>query len=393
MPSEILYGQNEKSESFALITEGEFDILFSDGTHTNLVATLSSGQPVGDVSLFDDNATRSATVKASKMATVYEISIERFKNLMLVAPKLRQVMFNHLVQKVYNGQRRLRKLGIQYTGDHNSPLKEISAEQARRLGMKFSLPKAKTKNKNKVLANAEVLAEKLYCVEEGEVILLDEGGKEIARLGPGSYCDEVAFYADTGRHPYSVVAQIGSKYSYITRKRFFRFTDNEPGILWPLANTLSKMLKEINTCLTKTDAYKLQAAIEEGTLENVTKIASDAAMDLNSHCPIENDMPKGTRFIHAATRYNRDKIVGYLISQGAKVDEKDEQGNSAAHIAALYNHLEVLQILYQHKAKMSEENNFHETPLKIAYDHGHTRIIDFLTSHGSTLDELSSPHN
>lgn len=388
---EILWRQDEKSKSFALITEGELAILFNDGTRSNLVATISSGQAVGDVSLFDDHATRIATVKAAKETIIYEISIPRFKNLMNVSPKLREFMFHHLVQKVYNGQQRLRKLGIFNTGDIKSPLKEISTEQARKLGMHFSI--AKRKKKTEIIANADTAAEKLICVEEGELVLVDSNDKEILRLGPNTYCDEVAFYSETGHHPYKVIARANSKYSYINRKQFFGFANREPDLLWVLANTLSKMLRDINTCLTKTEAYKLQAAIEQRNLNNVTKILSAAPIDVNGVCPIENDMVRGTRFIHLVARYNQDKILDLLISHGVNVDEKDDMGNSAAHIAAQYNSLEVLQILQQNKAKINEQNHNHETPLKIAHDLGNSRVINFLTSHGCCLDDLSSPHS
>ena len=56
----------------------------------------------------------------------------------------------------------------------------------------------------------------------------------------------------------------------------------------------------------------------------------------------------------------------YLLQQGARLDDTDQDGNSALHQAAFLGHLEVVEVLLQAGAKRGTKNKKGATPLQNA---------------------------
>jgi ankyrin repeat protein len=82
--------------------------------------------------------------------------------------------------------------------------------------------------------------------------------------------------------------------------------------------------------------------------------------------------------IHAVKRgTTTPAVVEYLLEQGCDVDSVDNLGYTALHWAAFFNRLEIAQLLFRYGAKLDARNNDGETPADLATAHGHH---DFATA-------------
>ena len=85
--------------------------------------------------------------------------------------------------------------------------------------------------------------------------------------------------------------------------------------------------------------------------------------------------------------------VAELLSQGARVDARDEQGFTPLMAAAQFGHTEVCKLLLETgKANVKETTPDDFTPLLLAAHFGHTEVCELLLDHGSDLEE-SEPVN
>jgi ankyrin repeat protein len=69
-----------------------------------------------------------------------------------------------------------------------------------------------------------------------------------------------------------------------------------------------------------------------------------------------------------------------LIDAGAKVDERNINGNTALLIATKNNNLEISKLLIDKGAKVDEKNKFDDTPLLWATRNNNTEIIELIES-------------
>lgn len=81
----------------------------------------------------------------------------------------------------------------------------------------------------------------------------------------------------------------------------------------------------------------LSVAISKGDIETVKKFVEYGA-DVN-----ENS--NGLSPLMIAARYNKTEIIKFLLSKGARLDEKDENGFTALKHAQLSNANEAIQLL------------------------------------------------
>ncbi|HSD07711.1 ankyrin repeat domain-containing protein [Flavobacterium sp.] len=83
----------------------------------------------------------------------------------------------------------------------------------------------------------------------------------------------------------------------------------------------------------------LGTAILKGDLETVKKFVEYGA-DVN-------EKSNGMTLLMIAARYNKTEIIKFLLSKGANVSEKDENGFTALKHAELSNAQEAIQLLKQ----------------------------------------------
>ena len=83
----------------------------------------------------------------------------------------------------------------------------------------------------------------------------------------------------------------------------------------------------------------LSVAISKGDIQTVKKIVEYGA-DVN-------EISNGLSPLMFAARYNKIEILKFLLSKGARLDEKDENGFTALKYAELSNAKEAAQLLKQ----------------------------------------------
>jgi ankyrin repeat protein len=99
-------------------------------------------------------------------------------------------------------------------------------------------------------------------------------------------------------------------------------------------NSFSKVKIEFNETVTP-----LSVAISKGDIDSVRKFVEYGA-DVN-------EKSNGMSPLMIAARYNKTEIIKFLISKGARLDEKDEKGFTALKYAELSNANEAVQLLKQ----------------------------------------------
>lgn len=368
-----LYKQGAEADSFALITEGQLEVIVYQDNRGKTVATLGKGDSVGDMSLFVEQGKRTATVKAIETTTIYEISKEAFKRLMSVKHELMRFMFAQLVQKAYNGEKHLQQLGLSLENNSNSLMKSLSHEEVRSFTRYFQSREGKV---GKCLVAAGKKAEKLIYIDDGEASLSDNRENEIGKLRYGDYYSEIAFLAE-GTYPFKMQVCGGHCfYSTISQKDFKKFLKKHPGALVKMAAVLTDRIMQINKCLKDTNVYALQRACEEGNIPKLKEIIAES-VELDAPLPVFNNADAGFRAIHIAAQHNRIEVVKLLLKHNIDIDIVDDFGNSAVHIAARENNVQILEFLKSNKSNMYLYNFQKETPYDVARNAGHQEAMEF----------------
>ncbi len=110
---------------------------------------------------------------------------------------------------------------------------------------------------------------------------------------------------------------------------------------------------------------------------NTTKLTQTQQKELND------------RLIDAAK--NEDiKNVRELLANGADVDAKDKNGETALHWAACDGRVDVAKILIEKGADVDAKSNFNETSLHKAAFYGHVEVVKFLIENGVNVDATNN---
>ena len=92
----------------------------------------------------------------------------------------------------------------------------------------------------------------------------------------------------------------------------------------------------------------------------------------------------GTAPLHFAICNGHRDIAEYLISEGADINAKNnEGGQTPLHIAARNGQKDVVELLIAKGADVNALNNSGWMPLKLAENQGHTEIIELLRKHAA----------
>ena len=88
-------------------------------------------------------------------------------------------------------------------------------------------------------------------------------------------------------------------------------------------------------------------------------------------------LERNKKLLKAAEEGNVD-LVTTLLEEGAEVEYKDEDGDTAAHEAAKGGHDAVLTILLDNGAMVNTRGRWDRTPIMYAAEKGHTTTIKLL---------------
>ena len=121
----------------------------------------------------------------------------------------------------------------------------------------------------------------------------------------------------------------------------------------------------------------LLQAIQKGNFDRVVKLVNQGA-DFNAN--INGFLP----LVEAAMKRS-NKIAEYLIKQGANVNLKDKDGDTALLAAALKGNLKIFKLLLKKGAKIKVTNKKGSTPLLYAAYSGNAKIAEILLEKGADV--------
>ncbi|NSX83811.1 hypothetical protein GOM44_06360, partial [Wolbachia endosymbiont of Atemnus politus] len=91
--------------------------------------------------------------------------------------------------------------------------------------------------------------------------------------------------------------------------------------------------------------------------------------------------------LHIATRYGHDNIVEVLLSNGAKINAKDNKSRTPLELAVAHGHLQVVKMLLQYKkVDMNDKGNDDWTILHIASQESNLEMVKYLADKGSNIN-------
>lgn len=128
----------------------------------------------------------------------------------------------------------------------------------------------------------------------------------------------------------------------------------------------------------------LWAAAQTGNLEAVKgSIASGA--DVNS-----SDQ-EGDTALHLAAKY--PAVAAYLIQKGAKVNVRNNWGDTPVFRVANSGNLKMVQFFADKGAELDIRNDHGATPLNYASCNGHIAVMRYLIDHGANLNTPGNGHS
>jgi hypothetical protein len=123
-----------------------------------------------------------------------------------------------------------------------------------------------------------------------------------------------------------------------------------------------------------------------------------AAYLLLEHDADPEILSQGKTSLMFASRYNRPEIAKLLLSQGADINNTNEDKNTAFHYAAKYSNLEILKLLNENGADINMVNADSWTALDFSIINDKEQITEYLKSIGTELfpkrisDSFDGPH-
>ena len=91
----------------------------------------------------------------------------------------------------------------------------------------------------------------------------------------------------------------------------------------------------------------------------------------------------GWPLLTIASREGRKPLVELLLKSGAKVDDKNNSGETALHYAAANGHKAVAEVLLKNKADVNARSEIGATPLALAQGAGKQDVVALLKKHGA----------
>jgi ankyrin repeat protein len=135
------------------------------------------------------------------------------------------------------------------------------------------------------------------------------------------------------------------------------------------------------------DVFFLQKYALRGDLESIKKLLQ------SSRKP--RKLVRATNYfhrtaLHYAARGDHPKICELLLSLGAYVSARNENGWTPLHDAARLGHANITRLLIQHGAKVNAKNRFRSTPLHMACKHDHWECVKAFLEFSKKIDFMAS---
>ncbi len=119
----------------------------------------------------------------------------------------------------------------------------------------------------------------------------------------------------------------------------------------------------------------------------VAKLLLDHGADVNAHDkfsgPIGPASISGTVLQVAINLGPNEGMAKLLVENGAKLDERDPDGNTELHLAAMKGYADLARLLAGHGADVNAVNKHNRTALYYAAEHGYRRTADALIAVGA----------
>lgn len=119
-------------------------------------------------------------------------------------------------------------------------------------------------------------------------------------------------------------------------------------------------------------AGEIHEAAQKGDMKKVERFLNENPELLNV-----GDASQGRAPLHWAAFGGDAKLVGFLISKGANVHAKDNDGQTPLHLAATP---EVAQLLVERGSDVTARDNYGRTPLHYAAYYGRDKLGQYLIS-------------
>jgi len=126
---------------------------------------------------------------------------------------------------------------------------------------------------------------------------------------------------------------------------------------------------------------KIYDAIESGSVRDLKRWISP----LNVNQPLDNNSTP----LSIAVKYGTPEIIDFLLSQGANLNYKDEQGNTIIHDATKNPNPEVLKLLIDARTNIDTLNHYWESPIFTAEKHKNIPAVKQLLQNGAEINRRS----
>ncbi len=103
---------------------------------------------------------------------------------------------------------------------------------------------------------------------------------------------------------------------------------------------------------------------------------------LSKGADINSKDDNGATSLHKAALNNRTEMTAFLISKGANVKYRDMDGNTPLHWAAEAGKTGPAQVLLKNGADVNAKDDNGDTPMKLAVKNKHKNMVELLKKYG-----------
>nr|XP_047127742.1 uncharacterized protein LOC101237623 [Hydra vulgaris] len=136
------------------------------------------------------------------------------------------------------------------------------------------------------------------------------------------------------------------------------------------------------------NSFLLHQAAIEGLIDQVKLLIKKSYYNIEE---IDRINLQGCTPLHLASRFNRLKVVEYLLENGSQINKTtEEENNTPLLLAAKYNMTDIAKFLCEHGADVRIKNIHGSTALHLAASKGNIEICYALIQHGSDINATDS---
>ncbi len=116
---------------------------------------------------------------------------------------------------------------------------------------------------------------------------------------------------------------------------------------------------------------KLIAAAKNGDIKNVRELLANGA-------DVDAKDKDGETALHWAACSGKVDIATFLIEKGADVDAKSNYGKTALHWAAFFGHVDFAKVLIENRADVNAKDKNNEIAVEVAIRRGYHQIAELI---------------